>query len=249
MTRVQVKLTALIAALALVACCALGFAAPKQAYADTTAGDTFAKAKVLDYSKKKNLSISDPGWFNSKEMSKFYKFSTTSRNSGYRIKVSDLGQQDLDVIIYDVNYREIARYSTEDRLSTTYRDLDRIGTYYVELRRDTNWTTRADYKITLKELITPPNAVTKLKATSTSSGKVTVSYSWPTDATGFQVRTKRGWGSGKATSFKTTSKKVTYKVTYSGKKYPYKISVRPYRKINGEFYYGPWSNSVTVRAK
>ena len=203
----------------------------------------------MDFSKKKSLSVSDEGYFNSKEYSKFYKFNTSNRNSSYRVTLSDLGQQDLDVILYDANYREISRFATEDRMRATYTDLDRSGTYYIELRRDTNWTSRADYKVSFKEIVAPPDQVTKLKVKSTSAGKVTVSYRWPTYATGFQVRTKRAWGDGKATSFKTTKNNVTYKVKYSGKKYPYRISVRAYRLINGKYYYGAWSDSVLIRAK
>ena len=175
MTRVQIRLTAVIAALALVASCALLYATPRQAYADTLV--SVGKSAVnLDYSKKKSLTASEDGYFNSSVGSKFYKFTTSARNSSYRLSFSNLDQQDFDVFLYDSRGREIDRWSTEDRMRKLYTDLDRSGVYYIEMRRDTNVTARADYTITLKEVITPPAPVTKFRVKSTSKGKVTVSY-------------------------------------------------------------------------
>lgn len=253
MTRIQIRFTALIAAFALVIGCALAFAAPQQAHADTlVAGSSAAKAKLMDFSKKRSLSVTDEAYHNPSDVSKFYKFNTSGRNSSYRITLDDLDQQDMDVILYDSSNREIDRWNTEDRLRTTYPALGRNELYYVELRRDTARVSRADYSITISEVITPPNPIKqkKFKVKSNSKGKITVSYNRPSTATGFQIKTQRAWGDQtKATTFKTTKTKATYTTNFRGKKHPYEVSVRPYRKINGKFYYGEWSDPKTIKVK
>lgn len=254
MTRVQTRNTIVVAALALIIGCALAFAAPLRAQAVpvVVAGDTPATAKLMDFTKKRNLTAEDPSCsFASKEMSKFYKFTTSARNSSYRVSLEDLTQQDFDVRLYDAQNRLIpVSWNTSETRKMTYDTLDRNATYYIELRRWSDWEARADYTIVFKEIITPPSPVKKLKAKSYSTSKLTVSYRRAINATGYQVRTKRGWGdSGKSTYLKTKKLKVTYKTNYNGKKHPYLISVRPYRVVNGKTYYGAWCNEVTAVVK
>ena len=268
MTRAQQRVTAVFMAALLAICCAIMFA-PQKAQADpqtntntntttttttttttatTAAGTTSQTAKAMTFTTKRNLLESDPGYFNSKEMSKFYRFTTSDRNSTYRIIMSELDQDDVDVILYDSGYREIDRWSTQDRLRRSYAALDRSGTYYIELRRFSNWTARADYKIKFKEVITVPLPVTNLKVSSPSKGKITVKYHASTNATGYKIQTRRDFGTNrKPFAKKTSALSYTYKVQYPGNRY--QVRVRPYRTVNGKAHYGRYSAWVNVNVK
>lgn len=271
MTGVQRKAVGLIAAFVLVVGCAIAIAMPQHAYAADTklvAGTTFEKATTLSLADKA-LKSSNRSEFNSKNDSNFYKFTTSGRDSRYRLKLRSYDGLRIYVTVYDATRHRIAYMSTKkvNGQSWTFKNLARKSTYYVELWRFvTDGTDYIDsgsvldkgyaeaaypkYRITVSELVTKPT-LTNFKATSPSKGKIRVKYKYSYNTDKVQVQFWWAWQSKRTASNTfnkyTTAENYKFDVKYPGKKY--EVRVRPYCFVNGKRLNGKWSSWEKVKVK
>jgi len=277
MTRVQQRATMLIAVLALAIGCALAIGMTQQAYAAVpklAGGSTIEKATVLNYAAdKKNLSITRRSEFNAAADNNHYKFTTSDRDSRYRLKVASSMGYKIYITIRDASQHRIALMSTSSPTGKTwvFKNLKRNSVYYIELWRfvssgadyidsgtvlDTGLaeTVYPPYKIILKELITKPT-VTGFVASSNSSHMLNLKWNEPSYNTEkIQIQFWWSWQSKRTknnTFWRTESFYNHYntKVKYNGSTKPYKVRIRPYRIVNNKKYYGKWTAWQTVTIK
>ena len=271
MTGVQQRALTLFAALVLAVGCAIAIAMPQQAYAADTklaAGSTFEKATVLSLTNDA-LKSSNRAEFNSKNDNNFYKFTTSSRDSRYRLRLRSYDGLRIYVTLYDSTRHRIAYMSTKKTKgqSWTFKNLSRSSTYYVELWRFvTDGTDYIDsgsvldkgyaeaaypkYRITVRELVEKPT-ITDFVATSPSKGKLQVKYKSSYNTDKVQVQFWWSWQSKRTASNTfdkyTTAQKYKFSVKYPGKKY--EVRVRPYCYVNGKRLNGSWSSWQKVKIK
>ena len=246
MTNVRQKLVAALAAAVLALGCAGLLAMPQAAHAvPLTAGTTQAAAVALPLTGK-NLKASADTSFSSTTAKHWYKFTTSSRNSTYKVTVESKSGYNIDVNLYAPSGSVISDYffSVLTKKSKKYYDLDRNSTYYIELKHYTNTSFRADYKITLQEVIKKPTVPAKFYACSKAKKKIQAKYRACDDATGYQVAYKKG-ASGKWVKKKTTKRSYTIKNLKKSKKYY--VKVRAYRTVNKKDYYGKWSGIAILK--
>lgn len=246
MTNVRQKLVAALAAAVLALGCAGLLAMPQTAHAvPLTAGTTQSAAVALPLTGK-NLKASADTSFSSTTAKHWYKFTTSSRNSTYKVTVKSKSGYNIDVNLYAPSGSVISDYffSTISKKSKKYYDLDRNSTYYIELKHYTNTSFRADYKITLQEVIKKPEVPGKFYAVSKAKKKLRVKYQASDDATGYQIAYKKG-ASGKWVKKKTTKLGYTIKNLKKNKKYS--VKVRAYRTVNKKNYYGKWSGIAVLK--
>ena len=77
------------------------------------------------------------------------------------------------------------------------------------------------------------------------SGKVTVSWSKITGATGYDVR--YGYSGGTKYTKSTTGASLKFSAGSKGKTVVYQV--RPYKTVSGKKYLGAWSNQKSITAK
>lgn len=271
MEKVQQRFTAVIAALALVLGCALVFAMPQQAEAKTvqlkagSVGSTSATATniILKATKNnKNPSMKIMTTFNTTNDNNWYKFTTSDRDSTYKLKLKS--RKDINgnykrvhVVVYDSSMHRFWSYAVNDTANPTdsviipMNILKRNQVYYIEVWRYATDSTAyqtsndryADYELTLTEEIRKPASIKNLKVVSKSSYRFTATYSKKFNADGYQIQFKRAWSpKNPVTQNRYTDKtKRTYKTAYAGSAYKYKVRVRPYRLVDGKKFYGPWN--------
>lgn len=251
MTNIKSRLVAMLAAFALVVGCGLAFALPQQAQADpvtagTTAGSSMTTAKTVILAGK-SLKAIDDGSFSSTQINKWYKFTTSNRNSQYKVTLKSEDGDDIKVRFYDSTSGALDdfNFTTSTKKSRTLWDLDRNATYYIQLSRSTDGTMRADYSLAVKEIVTPPNAPSKFYAWSKAKNTIRVNYKWPKNTTGFQIAYRKG--SSGSWTYKTT-KHGTYVIKKLRKNKKYSVKVRAYRTINKKKHYGPWTATVKLKA-
>lgn len=278
MTRVQQRVTMLIAAVVLAIGCALAIGMTQQAYAAVpklAGGSTIEKATVLNYAADKvNLSITRRSEFNGSTDNNHYKFTTSDRDSRYKLKVTSNMGYNIYVTIRDAGQHRIALMSTKSKKGKTwvFKNLKRNAVYYVELWRfvvngadyldsgtvlDMGYSETAypPYKIFLKELITKPT-VDGFQATSNSSHMLNLKWNEPSYNTDrIQIQFWWSW-QGKKTKNNTFTRyesngRTFYntKVKYNGTAKPYKVRIRALRTVNGKIYYGKWTGWETVTIK
>ena len=259
MTKLQQKASALIAALVLAFGCLFVASAPQQAYATTstnlTAGSTFGAATTLSL-KDKSLAATNSTKFNNTNDNNFYKFTTSDRNSRYKLTLRSFDGWRLYATVYDSNHHRIAHMTTA---STTgqrwiFRNLKRNAVYYVEVWRFViNVTDYIDsgavlgegyaessyvpYRITMKEVVTPPSPVTGLKARSTTSKRISVAWRESSTADGYRIELKKGSGSWKQVGFVSGGNNTSFTAKNLIPTSKYKVRVRAARWVNGKKYY------------
>lgn len=249
MTKVQQSFIALFAAIVVAVGGALMLGTPQQAYADVlTAGSTFDAAKAMPLTGK-SLASTDDTWFGSNQIRKYYKFTTSGRDSSYKVTVKNNSDDDIDVQLYDSRHADVGRstgynFTVSSKKSRVLESLDRNATYYLELSRPTQGDLRADYTITIKEIVTPPATPGKVRALSKAKNSIRIKYSSVRIADGYQVAVRKGT-SGKWTT--KTTKKTQYVFWKLKKAKNYQVRVRAYRTINKKNYYGEWSDPVTLK--
>ena len=277
MTRVQKRATLLIAAFVLAIGCALAIGMTQQAHAAVpklAGGSTIEKATVLNYAAdKKNLDITRRSEFNGNADNCHYKFTTSDRDSRYKLKVASSQGYLIYITIRDAGQHRIALMSTASKTGKTwvFKNLKRNAVYYIELWRfvssgadyidsgtvlDTGLaeTVYPPYKIYLKELITKPT-VTGFVATSKSDHMLNLKWKEPSYNTEtIQIQFWWSWQSKRTknnTFWRTESFYNHYntKVKYNGTSKPYKVRIRPYRTVNNKKYYGKWTGWKTVIIK
>ena len=242
MTNVQKRLAAVLAAFLLVVGCGLMVAMPQKAHADIAAGSTIGAAKQLVLLNK-SLSAKDDASFSSRSIYKWYKFVTSGRNSTYKVRVWSDDEEDIDVIVYNSDFGIETHFVTDSAKTRTFEALDRNATYYIRLNRATDGSTRADYRIKVREVITPPEEPASFYAWSKLKRTIRLKYSACDNATGYQVAYKKGSGKW----VKRTTTRTTYVFTNLTKSKKYTVRVRPYRTINGKRHYGGWSDTVKLK--
>lgn len=278
MTRVQKRATMLIAAFVLAIGCALALGMTQQAHAAVpklAGGSTIEKATVLNYgADKKNLSITRRSEFNGYADNNHYKFTTSDRDSRYKLRVTSNEGYLIYVTIRDAGQHRIALMSSASKTGKTwvFKNLKRNSVYYIELWRFVSSgadyidsgsvldmglaeTVYPPYKIFLKELITKPT-VTGFTATSKSDHMLNLKWSEPSYNTEkIQIQFWWSWQS-KRTKNNTFSRhestgKNFYntKVKYNGTSKPYKVRIRAVRTVNGKKYFGKWTAWQTVIIK
>lgn len=229
MTTVQKRLAVAAAALALMASCVFLFALPQHAYADTNlvmSGKNLTATTTFNNTQKT-------------EVVQRYSFKTSGRNSRYKITVRpEKGEITANVVSADLS--TVASFTAEGRTTKTFTELERNATYYIGLTVPKY--TQCD--ITVKEVITPPDAVEKLKAVSKVKTRVKTTWRKSFNASGYQVRYKKGSGKWKWATKKTTKKRCVIKGLSRHK--TYKIGVRPYRTVNKKNHYGKWTYKTVV---
>lgn len=272
MTSVQQRTAALLAVLALVfgcACAALAF--QQQAYAADTnlaAGTTFERATNLSIAND-SRSSSNKTEFNAKTDNNFYKFTTSKRDSRYKLTVESYKGYDIYITLYDAGRHRIAYMKTdkEKGQSWTFKNLQRNAVYYVELWRfvadasdylqkgkvlDLGYAETAypPYKITLAEKVTKP-VIEKARVWSTFETDAKhkhwlrmkfIGQSYNTE----KVQIKIWWfQNGVQHTFYRYTPKSSYStwVVHWGSTYPYRVSVRPYMTVNGKRVYGKWAKA------
>ena len=127
-------------------------------------------------------------------------------------------------------------------VKVTYKNNKNIGIAYVTIRGIGDYTGT----ITKKFYIVPSKAsISSLK--STSKKKVLLKYSSVKGNVKYQVAYKRSGTNTWSYAYYSNSYAKTIKNLKSKKKYTFKV--RAYKKVNGKYIYGAWSNtrSVTVR--
>ena len=242
MTNVQQKLVAVSAMLLLVVGCGLAVVVPKKAHADIAAGSTIGAAKQLVLLNK-SLSGKDGASFSSKDTTKWYKFVTSNRNSTYKLRVWSDDGDDIDVIVYSSNLGIEEHFETDSAKTRTFEALDRNATYYIRLNRWTDGSARADYRIKVREIVTPPEPPSSFYAWSKLKRTIRLKYSKCDNATGYQVAYKKGSGKW----VKRTTTRTTYVFTNLAKGKKYTVKVRPYRLIQGKRHYGDWTDKVKLK--
>ena len=275
MTLVRQRVAAIVAMFALIAGCAFVAAAPQQqAYAvDTnlTAGSTFNAATNLALNNKQFAS-SNKTEFNEKADNNFYKFTTSKRESRYKVTLRSYEGYTLYATIYDSSHHRIAYFKTTSTSgqSWTFKNLKRNSLYYVEVWRfmsdGANYVASGSvldkgvaesayppYKIKVKEVVTKPT-LTGFKAESNKNHQMNLSWSDPSyNAENVQVQMWWSWQDNRTTknTFYRTAKASALKynttVKYFGKNRPYQVRVRPYLTANGKRVYGKWSSWKTVK--
>ena len=279
MTRVQQRLVAVVAAFVLAIGCALAIGTPQHAYAskydhNLTAGSTFGSATNLNYGANKvNLTTSNKTQFKTDTYKNFYKFTTSGRDSRYRIWLTSYEGYWIYATLYDSRGSRIAALRTNSKLGTSwaFKNLKRNSVYYVEVWRfvqddtyvDFTYSTPAafgnaqiiypTYKIRVAELITKP-VVTGLSVKSNSAYSMRLTWNEPSYSTaGIQIEFYWGWQtkSKKNTFYRTATgrSKVITKLKYHGTSHPYKVRIRAYRIVNNKKYYGAWTAYKTVYIK
>ena len=246
MTNVRQKLVAALAAAVLALGCAGLLATTQVAHAvPLTAGTTQSAAVALPLTGK-NLKVSADTSFSSTTAKHWYKFTTSSRNSTYKVTVQSKSGYNIDVNLYAPSGSVISDYffSTMSKKSKKYYDLDRSSTYYIELKHYTNTSFRADYKITLQELVKKPDRPSKYYAVSKAKKKISLKYRASDDATGYQIAYKKG-ASGKWVKKKTS--KLSYTIKNLKKSKKYYVKVRGYRVVNKKTYYGKWTGNAVLK--
>ena len=265
MTRTRQKCTLLIAAFVLAIGCAIAASTPQTAYAvkdlGVGVGTTSATATNVPL-KGKSLSMTYDATFKYTNDNNFYKFKTSNRNSSYRISLKALSTDGtIYFTVYDSGMHRFfqSEITTAKKRTIELQKLKRNQTYYIEVWRfavdspqyiqdnDSN-IQYAEYRLSVKEIITPPNRVTGAKMSRAGKYKVRIQFNESRYASGYQVRWDRTW-------WKTTKNKRgtwdmhkdtnhVFTTKYHGKKHPYRFSVRPYRIVNGKKYYGGWRACV-----
>ena len=277
MTRVQLRVTALVAAFALLIGCAFAVASPqRQAYAaDTnlTAGATFNAATNLALNNKK-FSSSNKTEFNAKADNNFYKFTTSKRESRYKLTLRSYEGYNIYCTVYDSGHHRIAYFRTKSTAgeSWTFKNLKRSSVYYIEVWRfmadgsnyvasgsvlDKGFSESAypPYKITLKEVVTKPT----LSGVSVASNKDHyINVKWTDssyNAENVQIQLWWSWQDNRSKNntfnyvAKASALKYDKKVKYFGTKRPYQVRVRPYLTANGKRVFGKWTGWKTVKVK
>lgn len=274
MTQARSRIAVLFAALALVIGCALVVTTPQTAQADDlklgrTVGGTTAAATNMPLVGK-SLSTTAFAEFNDNNDNHFYKFTTSDRNSTYRLNLrADSNDGAIYFTIYDSSmhrfYTSATNGSFRANRTITLQKLRHNSVYYVEVWRlavNTPWyvinndddqmssnvyVPNAAYRLTITERITRPAAVTNLRATSPSKKKLKVKWDASHYADAYQLLIRNSVDkNSKNYYFKTSRTTYTLKTKYSGK---YRVWVRPYRKVNGKTYYGAWSPSTNTAWK
>lgn len=269
MSHVRNRCSLLVAALALVIGCALALGTPQTAHAadlklGTSVGSTAARATILPLVGK-SLKSTSYATFNRTNDNHFYKFSTSNRDSRYRIRLraENVVDGDINITIYDSNMH---RFYTGNVQTTNWgvvlRKLTRNSTYYIEIWRYAvdspqyidlykgNNIQYADYRLYVKELITKPKAVTKLKVSSPSKKRLKVKWLRSFNADAYQILVMSPLNVKKATGkpikfyFYTKNDVFKLKTKYAGE---YRVWVRPYRTVNGKKYYGNWRPTLTFK--
>ena len=248
MTNVQRRLAAVLAAMALVIGCGLVMAmTPQKAHADLAPGSTFQTAMNLSIANK-NLKATYDGSINSNSAKKKFKFTTSTRRSSYKVTVKSDNDVNLTVDFYNSSFDSLGSeysFETDDRSSRTFESLDLSSTYYISISRPTsaNSNDRADYTVTVKEIVTPPAAPRKAYCISKAKKKITVKYKKPKYANGYQIAYKKG--NGKWVKAKTTKRSYTIKNLKKNKEYT--VKVRAYRTVYGKKHYGEWTDEMTLK--
>lgn len=242
MTNVKQRLATASAALLLVIGCGLMAAMPQKAHADIAAGSTIGGAKQLVLLNK-SLSGKDEASFSSKDTTKWYKFVTSNRNSTYKVRIWSDDGDDIDVIVYSSNLGIETHFETDSAKTRTFETLDRNSTYYIRLNRWTDGSARADYRIKVREVITPPEAPSSFYAWSKLKRTLRLKYAKCDNATGYQVAYKKGSGKW----VKRTTARTTYVFTNLSKNKKYTVRVRPYRLLYGKRHYGDWTDKVKLK--
>ena len=261
MTKVQQRVTALIAAFVFAVGCLFVASTPQQAYATANtklvAGNSFSAATNLSLNKDKSLAGSNYTKFNNTNDNNFYKFTTSDRNSRYRLTLRTYDGWRLYATIYDATHHRIAHVATSSTTGQSWylKNLKRGEVYYVEVWRyinnvnsyiDSGFTldeSYADsnyvpYRITMKEVVTAPRPVTALKARSTTRQRISVSWRESNTADGYRVEVKKGSGAWKYAGY-TTNTSYTVKNLSSASKY--KVRVRAARWVAGKKYYSKYA--------
>ena len=296
MTRVQQKYAVLFAAIVLaLGCIAVVAVAPQTAHATETkltAGTTFTAARDISakgggsiakkamtmkvdgvrttWAKKGEMIITtrNLATFNSDNDNHYYRFTTSNRNSLYRITVEkevNDGRQ-MTVEIRDAKLRKFSDglvKESEKTYSVLFNaangEIMRNETYFIELSRFIPRSTTegsserspyVDYRISVQEIVPKPKAIKaddfsyRLYTKSKKLEYVINRRSF--DADGYEVQQYtprlRKWISYKfsGTTYTARSAQVTQAIDAGYRNYYTKI--RPYRKIGSSFVYGNWTN-------
>lgn len=272
MTQVRSRFAAVIAALALAVGCALVATAPQSAYADdlrlgSAVGGNQAAATNMPMVGK-SLYTTAFAEFNDYNDNHFYRFTTSNRNSTYRIKLqADSADGMIFFTIYDSSMHRFyttAINGTFQNGNTTrtirLRKLKHNTNYYVEVWRlavDAPWYVindngsaiqqsyerNAAYRLTIRELITAPDRVRNFHGISQSNLHLRVRWRASHYADGYQLLLRNNVERmTKNYYFNTKNTVFSLKTKYNG---VYRVWVRPYRLVNGKKYYGAWSPGST----
>lgn len=271
MTLAKQRTIALIVAFILAIGCALAISMPQQAYATKStklaAGSSFTTSNNLALTDR-DLAATNSTKFNATNDNNFYKFTTSDRNSRYRLTLRSFDGWRLYATIYDASHHRIAHMATSSTTGQNwvFRNLKRNAVYYIEVWRfvinvsdyiDSGTvlgegyaeSTYVPYRITVKELVTPPKKVTGLKFRSTAKGTLRVTYRESNTAEGYRIEIKRGSGSWQFKGF-TQKTSITLKnLKTTGK---YKVRVRAARWVNGKKYYSDFvttTNAIKANGK
>ena len=293
MSTTQRKFIALFAAVAFALGLGLMMAAPQTAHAEETkltAGTTFGGARTLSLSSggsvaKKADGVASKGdfiitarnlaTFDTENDNQYYKFTTSNRNSTYRITVrkEDNDGRDLRVEIRDSKLRRFS-YATNSATNLTYTasfsaangQINRGETYYIELSRyipesiiDDATIDRSpyvDYRISVEEIVPKPKAIGKNDFTFkvyTKSKKMVYTITRRSFyADGYQVQQYvprfNRWIEFSFTGVKKTlsGDSVAQGINMGSAYWGYLGKIRPYRVVNGTKFYGNWTKVFTV---
>ena len=256
MTQVRSKFVAIIAAMALAIGCALVATTPQKALAEeltlgTTVGTTTAAATNMPLVGK-SLQTTAYATFNRTNDNHWYKFTTSDRNSNYRIRLeADSPDGTIFFTVYDSGMHRFftSQLATTGRRTINLTKLTRNQVYYVEIWRfavdspqykgtqgqsDVQY---ADYRLLIKELVQAPDPVQNLRVSSPSTKKLKVKYRKARYASAYQILVKNSVDN-KKYYFRTKKTTWTLKTKYTGR---YRVWVRPYRVVNNKTYYGQWN--------
>ena len=259
MTHAKQRATALIVAFVLAIGCALAISMPQQAYATKStklaAGTSFTTSTNLDLTDK-NLMATNATKFNATNDNNFYKFTTSDRNSRYKLTLRSYDGWRLYATVYDSSHHRIAHMVTSSTTGQNwvFRNLKRNAVYYVEVWRfvinvsdyiDSGSvlgegyaeSTYVPYRITMKEMVTPPKPVTGLKFKSLAKGTLRVTYRESNTADGYRIEVKKDSGAWKQVAYTTNTTRVIKGLSSSSK---YRVRVRAARWEKGRKYYSKY---------
>lgn len=220
-------------------------ATPEQAYAASTkvtAGNAFDRATNLALTGK-SLASANQTEFNDDNDNNFYSFVTSDRDSSYKLSLKVYNNLRVYATVYDSGHHRIDHFSTNKSISRVFTNLKRNRRYYVELWRYADTASHAAYRIKMKEVVTRPSKVSKLKVVSPAKKQLKVSYASSYNASGYKIGYKKG--NGKWSYVKT--KKTSYVITGLKSKKKYTVKVVAYRTVNKKNYKGSWTVSDAVK--
>lgn len=274
MARTQHKLFMVFAILLLTFGCALMVMLPQgQAHA-LKAGTTFQTATDATPKGKALLTKSGTIALNSNNDNNYFRFTTSNRNSRYKLTIAGVDGDRFYITVYDKTFHRIAHMTTNKKSgqSWTFKNLKQGQIYYIEVWRytlqmanylDSGSTlgvgyaekNNARYSLKLKEVITKPGDISKLRIKSTKSNVIRVAYNEAVDADGYRIEVKKQGDSswvyipgyfikGDKTSYVITKLRTTTKtgITLNASS-KYKVRVRAWRKVNGKYYHGKWATT------